>query len=86
MNSGEEMKSLLHLSASELKALNTIAFFLALDDFSGNIPQTIEADMIILAGHAVLPNIEALFNLPNRGIFLWSLPVVSGIQRISCVK
>lgn len=27
MNSGEEMKSLLHLSASELKALNTIAFF-----------------------------------------------------------
>lgn len=57
------MKSLLHLSASELKALNTIAVFLVLDDFSGNIPQTVEADMIILAGHAVLPNIEGAIQL-----------------------
>ncbi len=51
----------MNLSASDVADLNTLAHWLAEDDF--NTEQVSEADLMILAGHAVLPNIAGAFAL-----------------------
>ncbi|MCU5774324.1 YdcF family protein [Erwiniaceae bacterium BAC15a-03b] len=53
------------LNPAQCAAINTIARWLALDDVT---PQraTLDADLLVLAGHAVLPNIEGAFSLARE--------------------
>lgn len=65
----------MQLDSQAIRDLNLIAGWLALDD----MPQhdEIEADMVILSGHAVLPNIEGAVALAKK----FSLPLlISGGQ------
>lgn len=54
----------MQLSHQAIQDLNLIAAWLALDDMP--VEGDIEADMAILAGHAVLPNIEGAIALAKR--------------------
>ncbi|MBP2167435.1 uncharacterized SAM-binding protein YcdF (DUF218 family) [Erwinia toletana] len=53
------------MDPAQCAAVNTLARWLALDDVT---PQraTLQADLLVLAGHAVLPNIEGAFTLARE--------------------
>ncbi|WP_437615266.1 YdcF family protein [Erwinia sp. V71] len=53
------------LTAAQCDAINTLAYWLAPDDVSVQRAR-LHADLIVLAGHAVLPNIEGAFSLARE--------------------
>ena len=55
----------LALTVAQCDAINTLAHWLAPDDVSAQ-RATLDADLIVLAGHAVLPNIEGAFQLARE--------------------